>query len=497
MIKVRLNRPEFAYDIHSLVKAFYPAEDVNVCAGEKKEDNISKRDEQPVTGHASILFDKNSVHSVISAPDGTVLNEDRLVSEKMDDRKTARNVLKTLLYRQLIAITGKKLPWGNLTGIRPTKIPMDLLDEGKTPDEIRASMQEHYFVSAGKADLAVQTALREKKILDRIPYRDGYSLYVGIPFCPSICLYCSFSSSPLALWKNRVDDYLDALIREIEASAHLFDGYSLQSIYIGGGTPTTLEPMQMDRLLSALERVFDRKNVLEFTVEAGRPDTISAEKLKVLREHAISRISINPQTMNQKTLDLIGRKHTVDEIRSAYSLARDLGFDNINMDTIVGLPGEGIEEVRSTMEELVKLKPDNITVHSLALKRAARLNLMKDQYMDSSFFNTSQIMDLTRQICAENGLYPYYLYRQKNIAGNFENVGYAASGKEGLYNILIMEEVQSILALGAGASTKLVEKDGLIERIENVKDISNYIDRIEEMIRRKQVIPGKVTNLRQ
>ena len=165
MIKVRLNRPEFAYDIHSLVKAFYPAEDVNVCAGEKKEDNISKRDEQPVTGHASILFDKNSVHSVISAPDGTVLNEDRLVSEKMDDRKTARNVLKTLLYRQLSAITGKKLPWGNLTGIRPTKIPMDLLDEGNTPDEIRASMQEHYFVSAGKADLAVQTALREKKIL--------------------------------------------------------------------------------------------------------------------------------------------------------------------------------------------------------------------------------------------------------------------------------------------------------------------------------------------
>lgn len=492
MINVKLNREEFAYDIHSLVKAFYPAEDVNVCALEQTREHRSGREEQPVILLISILFDEEGIESRMTQPDGSELLCERVTADGLADRKTARNVLKTLLYRQLVHITGKQLPWGNLTGIRPTKIPMDLLEEGWKEEDIPAYMQEHYFVSAKKADLALRTASREKKILDRIPYRDGYSLYIGIPFCPSICLYCSFSSSPLAVWKDRVDDYLSALIREIGESAHLFDGYALQSIYIGGGTPTTLEPRQMDRLLCAVERFFDRDQVLEFTVEAGRPDTITADKLKVLRDHGISRISINPQTMNQKTLDVIGRRHTVDEIREAYALAREMGFDNINMDTIIGLPGEGIDEVRYTMEELAKLQPENITVHSLALKRAARLSMQKDQYRGIAFHSSDQIMDLTRQICEENGLYPYYLYRQKNMAGNFENVGYAKPGKEGLYNILIMEEVQSILALGAGASTKLVEADGLIERIENVKDISNYIDRIDEMIRRKQVIPGKV-----
>ena len=223
----------------------------------------------------------------------------------------------------------------------------------------------------------------------------------------------------------------------------------------------------------------------EFTVEAGRPDSITREKLEVLRRHPVTRISINPQTMNQETLEIIGRRHTVEQTKEAFLLARELGFDNINMDLIVGLPGEEMSEVQHTMEEVSALDPDSITVHSLAVKRAARLNMFKDQYQELTFVNSCEIMDMTARYAMQKGLFPYYLYRQKNMAGNFENVGYARPGKEGIYNILIMEEKQSILALGAGASTKVVAGEK-IDRIENVKDIRSYISRIDEMIERKQ-----------
>ena len=309
---------------------------------------------------------------------------------------------------------------------------------------------------------------------------------MGIPFCPSICLYCSFSSSPLSVWEKQVDAYLDALCKEITYAAGAFPEKELNTVYIGGGTPTTLNPDQLERLLTKLESSFDFSKVREFTVEAGRPDSITREKLETLKRHKVTRISINPQTMNQKTLDLIGRKHTVEETVQAFTLARELGFDNINMDLIVGLPGEEKPQVEATLQQLKALDPDSITVHSLAIKRAARLAMFRDEYKEMTFTNNCQIMDMTAAYAAGCGQYPYYLYRQKNMAGNFENVGYAKPGKEGLYNILIMEEVQSILALGAGASTKLVWSSDRIERVENVKDIRSYIDRIDEMIERKR-----------
>ena len=235
-----------------------------------------------------------------------------------------------------------------------------------------------------------------------------------------------------------------------------------------------------------MEERFCFDKLKEFTVEAGRPDSITREKLQVLRDHGISRISINPQTMNQKTLDLIGRRHTVEETVQAFYLARELGFDNINMDLIVGLPGEEKAEVEYTLKEITKLDPDSVTVHSLAVKRAARLKLFKEEHKEMTMTNNREIMDMTADYARKLGLAPYYLYRQKNMAGNFENVGYAKEGKAGIYNILIMEEVQSILALGAGASTKMVWAKDRIERIENVKDIKNYIERIDEMIERKR-----------
>ena len=481
MITVKLNKLDFEYDIYSMVRAFYPGSD---CVVSDQAEGLPRQADLRM----SLFFEQNQIRLEISGNDGAPDQSGTLPLEEGMERPEIKSVLKSLIYGLLRERTGQDLPWGDLTGIRPVKIAMNLLNQGKSNAEIARYMRERYHVSIPKSALTVRIANQEKYLLDQFDYKNGYSLYIGIPFCPSICLYCSFSSSPLALWKGEVDAYLDALEKEMEASASLFEGKELQSIYIGGGTPTTLEPEQMDRLLTMTERYFDLSKVREFTVEAGRPDSITEDKLRVLRAHGIGRISINPQTMNQKTLDLIGRKHTVEQIIDTFHTARELGFDNINTDLIIGLPGEGLEEVRRTMEELGKLDPDSVTVHALALKRAARLTRLFEDYKDISFQASNEIMDLTMRANELRGLVPYYLYRQKNIAGNFENVGYARAGKECLYNILIMEEVQSILALGAGGSTKLVYADGHIERIENVKDIRSYIDRIDEMIDRKMTI---------
>ncbi len=319
-------------------------------------------------------------------------------------------------------------------------------------------------------------------------YQDGYSLYIGIPFCPSICSYCSFSSSPIEKWKDKVQQYLDALEEELRFTGKLCRRRKLNTIYIGGGTPTTLSPEQLKRLFAAIEKHFDCARLSEYTVEAGRPDSITRDKLNVLKSHGISRISINPQTMKQETLDIIGRRHTPAQAEEAFFMARELGFDNINMDFIVGLPKENIDDVRATMEAAKKLSPDSLTVHSLAMKRAARFRMVPEDYEGMEMSNSWDIIDLTARYARDMGLAPYYLYRQKNMAGNFENVGYAAPLKAGLYNILMMEEKQPILALGAGSISKQIYPDGHIERCENVKDVAQYIARIDEMIARKKAL---------
>ena len=477
MITVQLNKRDFEYDIHSLIRAFYPGVDVPLyLEGEEEPQGFEKKLE--------VCYSEALIRLIWRDADGKELARRECAVDFYADRKQTKNALKAALYELLSEYTGQKLPWGNLTGIRPTKIPMGLLEQGWKNTEIADYMRKTYYTSNEKTALAISIANRERAILKDIDYQNGYSLYVGIPFCPSICLYCSFSSSPLSVWKSRVDDYLDALCREIEQTAHIWREKQLDTVYIGGGTPTTLEPYQLERLLDKLEECFELAHVKEFTVEAGRPDSITAKKLQVLKDHPVTRISINPQTMNDRTLEIIGRRHTVQQTTEAFALARRIGFDNINMDLIVGLPGEGYAEVEHTMRQVTELAPDSITVHSLALKRATRLNLFKDQYAPMSFVNNQEIMDMTARYAAQAGQFPYYLYRQKNMAGNFENVGYAREGAAGIYNILIMEEKQSILALGAGASTKLVDGER-IERVENVKDIRSYIERIDEMIDRK------------
>lgn len=478
MILVALNEANFEYDIHSLVKAFFPKEEVSVSAEAKV------LTEEPLFS-MTITYDLGG-----GEPDAIVFSidgeEKASVNVDYEDRTQTKNRLKQALYRVLSEYTHTTLPWGTLTGIRPTKIPMGFLEEGRDEDWIRRYMQDTYFASEEKIELSIEIAKRELKLLQKIHYEEGYSLYIGIPFCPSTCLYCSFTSYPLGKWAARMDEYLDALEKEIDFTAEICKNKKLNTIYIGGGTPTTLTAEQLDRLLTKIEQTFDFTYLVEYTVEAGRPDSITREKLLALRKHNISRISINPQTMKQETLDLIGRHHTVEQTIESFLLARELGFDNINMDLIVGLPEETIEDVRNTMEQLKKLDPENITVHSLAIKRAARLRMFKEDYQDLHIQNTWETIALTAQYAREAGLHPYYLYRQKNMAGNFENVGYAKEGKAGIYNILIMEEKQTIVALGAGSITKRVFPDGRIERCENVKDVASYMGRIDEMIERKR-----------
>lgn len=475
MIKVYTNKENYQYDLHSLIRAFYPEQEVKVY------DEAAFHEEQVSDNWITVRFLADRIEAVFAI--GTVKEYTTIYK---NDANVTKNNHKLSLYHNLCDYTGKTLPWGNLTGIRPTKLPMAMLAEEKTDEAIIQSLKDTHAVSDEKAQLSLEIAKREKQILDNIHYRNGYSLYIGIPFCPTTCLYCSFTSYPIAIWRKRIKEYLQALFKEIDFISKAYKDKILDTIYIGGGTPTTLEPDELDALLGYVREKFDFRQVKEFTVEAGRADSITGEKLTVLKKHGVTRISVNPQTMKEETLKLIGRQHTVAQVREAFLMARETGFDNINMDIILGLPGELEEDVYNTIEEIKKLNPDSLTVHSLAIKRASKLNQWIEKNGIDTLRNTDNTMEIAQKGAYELNMRPYYLYRQKNMSGNFENVGYAREGKYGIYNILIMEEVQTIVALGAGSITKRVFDDGRIERCDNVKDVALYIDRIDEMIQRKR-----------
>ena len=480
MIKVDTNKAQFEYDIHSLVKAFYPEQTVKVIT----PDTVIRRNTS-VTGDVEGETEEKIQLSFQEDAVSLVLGDKEFTWDGQTEGKY-KDAFKAFLYTSLCEHTGKKLPWGNLTGIRPTKIAMGMLEEGKEESEIRTFLQNTHFVSDEKVDLSIEIAKREKQLLSQIHYADGYSLYIGIPFCPTTCLYCSFTSYPICAWESRVGDYLTALEKEIDYVKEAYEDKILDSIYIGGGTPTTLTAEQLDRLLSKVRESFDFTEVKEFTVEAGRADSITRDKLRVMKKHGITRISVNPQTMKEETLKLIGRRHTVEQVKEAFVMAREEGFTNINMDLILGLPEETKADVNHTLEEVKKLHPDSITVHSLAIKRASKMSQWIIENGISTLHNTDETMKLAAKAAADMDMLPYYLYRQKNMSGNFENVGYAKEGNFGIYNILIMEEVQTIVALGAGSITKRVFPDGRIERCDNVKDVALYIEKIDEMIERKR-----------
>lgn len=492
MIYLIQNDREYDYDVRAIALAFYERTKIVEVTKEEFEEQEWEKDDLLLT----LVYTKKRIQGWLKGKVGIEGTEERAVSEEVvcdyEDHKGSRNAVCRFLYRLFEKYTGRSLPWGMLTGIRPTKIIMKWMEEEKDSAKLEQRFRETYLADPQKANLCRRVAQREKVLLESRPFEKEYSLYIGIPFCPTTCLYCSFTSYPLVSWRQKVDSYLDALEKELDYVAVKFGKKHLNSIYIGGGTPTTLEPYQLDRLIRKIRCSFDLSHCLEFTVEAGRPDSITREKLETLKKWDITRISINPQTMKDETLKIIGRRHTVAQTVESFQLARELGFDDINMDLIMGLPEESLEDVRDTLEQVKALKPDNLTVHSLALKRAARLNMFKEDYKDYKMVNTTEHMNLTAEYAKKMGLEPYYLYRQKSMAGNLENVGYASLGKAGIYNILIMEEKQTIVACGAGASTKRVwnepNPDGThrIERCENVKDVAQYIERIDEMIERKQ-----------
>ncbi len=485
MLAVKISKPVFQYDIHSLVKAFYPEHEVKVFSEGEPEVESSK--EAP---EIFILFSQELMEVRIGSiwkdvPDFMV---ESVLLENAEERVLCKNQLKQVLYRALSRFSGKELPWGTLTGIRPTKIPMMMLEDNLSEEEILASMKKTYLISDKKALLSIAIAKEEKELLSQIHYKDGYSLYIGIPFCPTTCLYCSFTSNPICLWKNRIDEYLGALEKEIDYVRVACGNKILDSIYIGGGTPTTLEANELEQLLQKVQQSFDFTSVKEYTVEAGRADSITREKLRVLKKYGVTRISINPQTMKDQTLQLIGRQHTVAQVIETFQMAREEGFDNINMDLILGLPDETKEDVEHTIEEIKKLRPDSLTVHSLAVKRASKLSQWIEKNGLETMNNTESTMEIAANGAAEMSMVPYYLYRQKNMSGNLENVGYATKGNAGIYNILMMEEKQTIVALGAGSISKLVLPDGRIERCDNIKDVALYLERIDEMIQRKETL---------
>ncbi len=383
-------------------------------------------------------------------------------------------------------ITKIHLPWGALTGIRPAKIAREMRSKNYDAKKIEDKMTSFYNTDRDKARLAIEVEKNEACHIASMP-KESISLYIGIPFCPTRCLYCSFTSQSIDFSNKLTEPYADALIKEIRAVSQMeyVRERTIDTVYFGGGTPTALNDAQIDKILCELFKQFDLNSLRELTFEAGRPDTITRKKLEILKKHGISRISINPQTASDETLKLIGRKHSTEDFINSFKLAREMGFRHINCDIIAGLPNEDENDFKNTLELLKLLNPESITVHTMCIKHGSYLDMKYDMYSPTKAEIVNNMLSLAKNYTSSMEMKPYYMYRQKNMLGNLENVGYCKDGHECLYNIYIMEEVQSIIALGAGGSTKLVDGER-IERAFNVKEVSEYINRIDEMIERKK-----------
>ncbi|MBF1185484.1 MAG: coproporphyrinogen dehydrogenase HemZ [[Eubacterium] sulci] len=411
-------------------------------------------------------------------------NDKEIIDLKSALMGESKDSIKREIFHKLSTSTGLRPEWGILTGIRPVKLCGELIDAHGL-DEARRVLKNEYLIDDSKVDIIVKMYNYQIASFGKAK-ENSVGMYIGIPFCPTRCLYCSFISSQSE--NEKLETYVDTLIEEIKAIGLRLDNseFHIESLYIGGGTPTTLNENQLNRLLNAINKYLDIHGIKEYTIEAGRPDTINLEKLKIIKDHGCERISINPQSMKPETLVTIGRSHTPLEIEKAFELAHSLDFNSINADLIAGLPGEELSDFDASLEKIIGLGADNITIHSLAVKRASRL---KDEdpafhYKQSSITNSMTAKGF--ETLCNRGFEPYYLYRQKHMAGAGENIGYCKPEKAGLYNIRIMDEHQSILALGAGAiSKRFYPEENRLERIPNVSNVGHYINRLDEMIERK------------
>ena len=397
-------------------------------------------------------------------------------------------------FELLVNRTGITPPWGLLTGIRPVKKVIDLIRQGKSEEEIYSQLGERYLVAPKKLKLAYDTAVNQLPILDRID-SSAVSLYVSIPFCPTRCSYCSFVSHSMDSAIKLMPDYISALCRELEIVGRIVKetDTKIDTIYFGGGTPTSVSAEELRTIMEAVERNFDLDKVREYSVEAGRPDTITEEKLRVIKALGAGRISVNPQTLNDEVLKVIGRKHSGEDAVKAFELARKVGFQNINTDLIAGLPTESADSFRNTLDRMIELDPESITVHTLTIKRSASLF---ETGSENSSNPAAEMVDYSIPALMSHGYLPYYMYRQKNTVDNLENVGYAKKGFESYYNIFIMDETQTILGAGCAASTKLVYPDGKISRIHNYKFPYEYIRSFDKLMEKKEEVTECLKKIR-
>lgn len=433
-----------------------------------------------------IQLENQTQFKVIVTYQGRTLQKQKVVAkcEPIESKSTCEYYFTSMLYQILSDITGMQSSWGLLTGIRPVKLLQPLLRNGKNKEEIKHVLSEKYWISSEKLDLIYHTAVTQEPLLKQTPAH-SVSLYISIPFCPTRCSYCSFVSHSVEQAHQLIPSYLDCLCKELEIWGELVKkfGFTIDTVYFGGGTPTSISAGQLDNILSSVEANFDLSQLREYCVEAGRPDTITWEKLMVLKKHRVNRISVNPQTMQDHILKRIGRRHDTNQTVQAFQMARACGFQNINMDLIAGLPDDTPSGFHDTLNQIMLLQPDSITVHALTLKRAANLFVNGKEQIDNP---VAQMIEESIQRLPQSGYVPYYMYRQKNTIDNQENVGYAKKGKESLYNILIMDESQSIIGAGCGASTKIVEPCGRITRIHNYKFPYEYIQQFDQLMKKKE-----------
>lgn len=470
---------DYKYELESVVKLFFPAQLFTLLYDERNAEGDLCFMRKKQGKKKTYLYVYVRIEDKTTRLSSSILN----IESNLD--KKCELELARLLFLCLEKLTGITPKWGLITGVRPVKRVNKMLIEGYSREEIEKILEEKYLVKKDKIDLAFMTAQTQEIILNNLK-KDSFSLYVSIPFCPTRCSYCSFISQPVDKVKKLIPQYIENLCEEIKYTAIIAKELNLKlaTVYFGGGTPTAITAQQLEMLMQAVNSSFDLSTLREYTVEAGRADTITREKLEVIKNNKATRISINPQTLNDDVLKAIGRKHTAQQVIKNYELAREIGFDNINMDLIAGLPTDTVESFKETLDKVIELNPENVTVHTLSIKRAADLNRGSREVLKSS---VPEMVSYSSKKLVENGYMPYYLYRQKNTLGNLENTGYSKQGKESLYNIYIMEEIQTILATGAGASTKLVSENG-IERIFNYKHPLEYNNHFELMLEKKQAI---------
>lgn len=476
----------FANELLDVLKLFYRMDGfwVNPAQEAQAEPIIHTHEELDGSAVCTFTFRGRTQRGEALLPDPAQYDDapDRLA---IAQKRVRKRLCKVTLYELLKALTGVHPPWGSLTGIRPTRLVYEAMAGGLCLDDARREVERAFDVSPAKAELLSRIVVEQQKL--PAPAADEVDVYISIPFCRTRCAYCSFPGEAVGKGKL-IGPYLDALLWEMGVGAALLKrcGLRLRALYVGGGTPSALSEPDFERLMTEALRLF--LGAREYTVEAGRPDTITRGKLETLRRLHVGRISINPQTMNDQTLRVIGRDHTAAQTREAFLLARSLGFEDINMDVIAGLPGETPDDFARTMEAVRDLAPDSLTVHTLAIKRSSRLNLERTPLPDGQ--NAAEMVQMGEETARALGLSPYYLYRQKYMAGQQQNVGYARPGAACLYNVDIMEETTSILAMGAGAISKRVfpDRELRIERAPNVTNVSVYIERVQEMARRKEAL---------